>query len=174
MKRLCQRLSVSRSGYYDWLKRTPSVHTQQDAVLLTHIKRVFKASAERYGSPKIYQALRAESIVISRKRVARLMRENGLKARVERVYKRLSKLRAELKVLPNYRLQAPKPTGPNQRCDLYPPWPSARIPGRDCRSLVAKNYWLVASREAQCGTLGCRLVSSIEAIQTKSGTNFAY
>ena len=115
MKRLCQRLSVSRSGYYDWLKRTPSVHTQQDAVLLTHIKRVFKASAERYGSPKIYQALRAESIVISRKRVARLMRENGLKARVERVYKRLSKLRAELKVLPNYRLQAPKPTGPNQQ-----------------------------------------------------------
>ena len=84
-------------------------------MLLTHIKRVFKASAERYGSPKIYQALRAESIVISRKRVARLMRENGLKARVERVYKRLSKLRAELKVLPNYRLQAPKPTGPNQQ-----------------------------------------------------------
>ena len=115
VKRLCQRLSISRSGYYDWLKRTPSVHTQQDAVLLTHIKRVFKASAERYGSPKIYQALRAESIVISRKRVARLMRENGLKARVERVYKRLSKLRAELKVLPNYRLQAPKPTGPNQQ-----------------------------------------------------------
>lgn len=113
--RLCQRLGVSRSGYYDWLKRTPSAHEQQDAVLLMHISRVFRASSERYGSPKIYQALRSEGIVISRKRVARLMRENGLKARVERVYKRLNNLRAELKVLPNHRLQTPKPTGPNQQ-----------------------------------------------------------
>ena len=104
--RLCQRLGVSRSGYYDWLKRTPSAHAQQDASLLEHIQRVFKSSSGRYGSPKIYQALRTEGIVISRKRVARLMRENGLKARVERVYKRLNKLRAELKVLPNYRFRA--------------------------------------------------------------------
>lgn len=115
MKRLCLRLGVSRSGYYDWLKRIPCAHAQQDASLLAHIQRVFQSSFGRYGSPKVYQVLRSEGIIVSRKRVARLMRENGLKARVERVYKRLNKVRAELKVLPNHRLHTPKPTGPNQQ-----------------------------------------------------------
>lgn len=93
----------------------PSAHAQQEVSLLAHIQRVFKSSSGRYGSPKIYQALRAQGVVVSQKRVARLMRENGLKARVERVYKRLNKMRAELKVLPNHRLQTPKPTGLNQQ-----------------------------------------------------------
>lgn len=80
-----------------------------------NIQRLLKSLSGRYGSPKIFLALRTEGIVISRKRVARLMREYGFKARVERVYKRLNKIRTELKALPNHRLQTPKPTEPNQQ-----------------------------------------------------------
>ncbi len=83
--------------------------------MLTDIRRLFEKAKSRYGSPKIHRALRLEGIWVGAKRVARLMREAGLKARVERVYRRMNKRRAELKVLPNYRLEMPKPSGPNQQ-----------------------------------------------------------
>ena len=78
-------MSVSASGYYAWRQREPSARAQQDAQLLTQIRAVFDAHKGRYGSPKIHQVLRRMGIFIARKRVARLMREAGLKARVERV-----------------------------------------------------------------------------------------
>ncbi|WP_341504176.1 IS3 family transposase [Gallaecimonas sp. GXIMD4217] len=59
--------------------------------------------------------MRQEGTRVGAKRVARLMREAGLKARVEQVYRRMTKRRAELKVLPNHRLESDKPTGPNQQ-----------------------------------------------------------
>ncbi|UIP29871.1 IS3 family transposase [Photobacterium sp. TLY01] len=115
VRQLCARLQVSRSGYYDWLKRQPSQRRQQDDALLLDIHRIHAASKSRYGSPKVHRALRQEGIRVGVKRVARLMREAGLKARVECVYRRMHKRRAELKVLPNYRLEESKPTGPNQQ-----------------------------------------------------------
>lgn len=69
MKRLCLRLGVSRSGYYDWIKRIPCAHAQQDASLLAHIQRVFQSSFGRYGSPKVYQALRSEGIIVSQGKI---------------------------------------------------------------------------------------------------------
>ena len=108
-------LGVSRSGYYDWLARPVSERAQQDAELLRHIKRIFLASKERYGSPKVFQALRHEGIRVGKKRVARLMRAAGLKARVERVYRRMLKRRQVLRALPNHRLDIDKPTKPNQQ-----------------------------------------------------------
>jgi len=108
-------MKVSASGYYAWRQREPSARAQQDAQLLTQIRAVFDAHKGRYGSPKIHQVLRRMGIFIARKRVARLMREAGLKARVERVYRRMTKRRAELKVLPNFRLGLAAPTGPNQQ-----------------------------------------------------------
>lgn len=108
-------MGVSRSGYYDWLRRKPSPRHVQDEELLSRIRRIFKAVKGRYGSPKVHKALRQEGTCVGEKRVARLMREAGLKARVERVYRRMNKTRAELKVLPNHRLEAPKASGPDQQ-----------------------------------------------------------
>ncbi|WKE66658.1 IS3 family transposase [Gallaecimonas kandeliae] len=115
VKALCARLKVSRSGYYDWLKRQPSQRQQQDQALLVDVRRLFAQAKSRYSSPKIHRALRLEGIRVGVKRVVRLMREAGLKARVERVYRRMNKRRAELKVLPNHRLDMAKPSGANQQ-----------------------------------------------------------
>ena len=108
-------MGVSASGFYAWKLREPSARARQDGQLLASIRAIFDQHQGRYGSPKIHQVLRRQGIFIARKRVARLMRDAGLKARVERVYRRMHKRRAELKVLPNYRLGLSAPTGPNQQ-----------------------------------------------------------
>jgi len=77
---LCEALLVSRSGYYDWLGRrhAPGVRARENAVLRERIKAEFVRSRRTYGSPRIAQALGGR---ISRKRVARLMRQERLWAR---------------------------------------------------------------------------------------------
>lgn len=76
---MCRLLAVSRSGYYAWRQRQPSAREMADIQLLEEIKKIFATSGETYGSPRIHIELRAEGIRCSRKRVERLMRENGLK-----------------------------------------------------------------------------------------------
>jgi predicted transposase YbfD/YdcC len=71
VRQLCARLQVSRSGYYDWLKRQPSQRRQQDDALLLDIHRIHAASKSRYGSPKVHRALRQEGIRVGVKRVVR-------------------------------------------------------------------------------------------------------
>ena len=76
---MCRLLVVSRSGYYAWQKRQPSAREMADTQLLLEIKKIFTASGQTYGSPRIHIELRAEGIRCGRKRVERLMRESGLK-----------------------------------------------------------------------------------------------
>jgi len=82
--------------------------------LLLKVRKVYNDSKGRYGSPRVYQALRRDGLVVGENRVARLMREWGMKARVVRVYRRMTKRRDDLKALPNHRLEADKPTAVNQ------------------------------------------------------------
>lgn len=78
---MCEMLNVSRSGYYDWCMREPSARARQDVELLKDIEREFQKGRRKYGSPKVWKALRHLGKRHSRKRVARLMAENGLFAR---------------------------------------------------------------------------------------------
>jgi putative transposase len=75
---MCRVLSVSVSGYYAWVKRSPSRHSREDAYLAEHVKTVFQANRRVYGSPRVHAELQAQGITCARKRVARLMREQGL------------------------------------------------------------------------------------------------
>ena len=75
---LCRCLEVSRSGYDAWRERPVSAHTEQDARLKVEIAASHSASRRTYGSPRIIHDLREEGHRVSRKRVARLMRELGL------------------------------------------------------------------------------------------------
>jgi putative transposase len=75
---MCRVLEVSASGYYAWRKRPASKRAQGDAVLLRQIRTAHEASRGTYGVPRIHAELRAAGIFVSRKRVARLMREAGL------------------------------------------------------------------------------------------------
>jgi putative transposase len=75
---MCRMLGVSTSGYYAWRKRTPSRRARADAELLGRIVAVHKRSRGVYGAPRVHAELRAEGERVSRKRVARLMRQAGL------------------------------------------------------------------------------------------------
>ena len=81
-------MSVSRSGFYAWKKRKPSDRIKSDQALLKKIKNIFDKSKGRYGSPRIYAALRNQGVLVGRSRVERLMRLAGLKGRVSRVTRR--------------------------------------------------------------------------------------
>src|SRR5260370_28351495 len=77
---LCETLGVSLSGYYAWKKRPMSEHQREDDQLAEHIQAVYQSCRQVYGSPRIHAELRDQGITSSRKRVARLMREQGLSA----------------------------------------------------------------------------------------------
>lgn len=77
--RLCQVLGVSRSGYYDALRRPKSERARLDDELTRLIKATHRASRQSYGSPRIHAELREQGHRIGRKRVARLMRQAGLR-----------------------------------------------------------------------------------------------
>jgi putative transposase len=71
-------LEVSTSGYYAWLDRTPSKRAREDAALSTRIRELHRLSDGTYGSPRLLDDLADDDLDVSRKRVARLMKELGL------------------------------------------------------------------------------------------------
>jgi putative transposase len=81
MTTMCRALEVSVSGYYAWCKREPSQHARSDAQLAKQVKTAFQANRCVYGSPRVHAELHAQGLHCARKRVARLMREQGLFAR---------------------------------------------------------------------------------------------
>jgi len=76
---LCKALKVSRSGYYDWKDRPPSRRSREHVALTAKIREIHERSRKTYGSPRVHAELRAIGVRCGRKRVARLMREAGLK-----------------------------------------------------------------------------------------------
>lgn len=78
VRRMCQVLKVSPSGYYDWRKRPRSQRQQANDGLLGAIECAYETSRQTYGSPRIHAALKQQGLCVSRKRVARLMQQHGL------------------------------------------------------------------------------------------------
>jgi putative transposase len=76
---LCKVLKVSRSGYYDWRDRSPSKRERENADLTERIREIHHRSRGTYGYPRVHAELRALGVRCSRKRVARLMRKDGLR-----------------------------------------------------------------------------------------------
>ena len=74
---MCSALKVTRQGYYAWRRRPPSAHDLRDAELAGEISEVYESSRRVYGAPKVHAELRRRGVRVSRKRVARVMRENG-------------------------------------------------------------------------------------------------
>lgn len=88
IERMCALLDVSVSGYYAWRRRGPSRRQLDDMVYLAHIRARFVESNETYGSPRMHVELREDGLTIGRHRVARLMRDNALKATRKRRFKK--------------------------------------------------------------------------------------
>ena len=85
---LCRCLRVTRSGFYAWKQRPESARTKRDRQLKALVRASFAGSQGRYGSPRIHRDLREDHQErVSRKRVIRLMQEDGLKARRRKRFK---------------------------------------------------------------------------------------
>ena len=84
---MCRVLGVSRSGYYWYLRRGLSQRNQENKRFVTKIKEIWKWSRGTYGSPRITAELNAQNFGCGENRIARLMRENGIKARTKKRFK---------------------------------------------------------------------------------------
>jgi len=87
VSRWCRVLGVSRSGYYASRVRPVSRHARDDERLSVLVREAHERSRKTYGSPRVHAELAAKGERVSRKRVARLMQQQGIQARVRRRYK---------------------------------------------------------------------------------------
>jgi len=78
---LCSVLGVARSWFHDWQAsdQARATESRAEADLVGQIRGIFQDSGERYGAPRVHAELRARGVRIARKRVARLMKENGIR-----------------------------------------------------------------------------------------------
>jgi putative transposase len=84
---MCHVLQVSRSGYYAWRRRAPSVAAERQTQLTEQIRRVHKRSRAIYGSPRVHRELLAEDVRCSKNTVAKLMRAAGLRSKRRKRYR---------------------------------------------------------------------------------------
>jgi len=77
---MCKVFKLSKSGYYEWKHRKPSKREIESKQTTDEIKSIYAASKGRYGSPKITRELNKLGCKVSRPRVARIMRSEGLKS----------------------------------------------------------------------------------------------
>lgn len=98
---MCRQLGVSRSGYYAWRDRGESARDIQDSELLPIIQTEFRKYPRGCGSRPAMKALREAGHAVSRKRVVRLMAEDGLRPRLKRRFVRTTDSRHENRIAPN-------------------------------------------------------------------------
>ena len=110
---MCRLYGVTRSGYYAWKSRGLSERSIADDQLLSTIEKIYLESRGTYGSPRIYQELRVCGLRIGRKRVERLMRNGGIKARCARIYRSKRGLKQYFTGIPNCSLDV-IPVRPDQ------------------------------------------------------------
>ncbi len=87
LRLMCRVLDVSASGFYAWKKRGPSERSKQDCTLLLEIEKSHRQSRRNYGSPRIFKDLKDLGFKVGEKRVARLMRETGIRAKTVRRFR---------------------------------------------------------------------------------------
>lgn len=84
MRKMCEVLGVSRSGYYSWLGRPESRRSRANRELLSPIRLAHQRSRKTYGSPRVTEELHAQGLTCGENRVARLMRRHGIRAQGKR------------------------------------------------------------------------------------------
>jgi len=83
---MCKTLKVSRSAYYGWLSRKPSKRDTDNEYLTRKIRKIYSDSKRTYGSPRITLALKGQGIRVSRNRVARIMKKEGLRSIIRKKF----------------------------------------------------------------------------------------
>jgi transposase InsO family protein len=113
--RLCLALGVSKAGFYAWRRRPQSAHDLQDERLKVLVQEAHQRGRTYYGSPRVHRALKKQNVRVSRKRVVRLMQEEGLVGRARRRFKHTTDSQHALPVAENLLGRNFTATAPNQR-----------------------------------------------------------
>jgi putative transposase len=98
---LCRVLGVSRSGFHAWRRRPQAPRVRADAQLAAQVAAVHTRSRKTYGSPRVHAELRAKGVCVGKKRVERLMRENGIQARRKRRFRKTTDSKHPHPIAPN-------------------------------------------------------------------------
>jgi putative transposase len=112
---MCRHLGVSTSGFYAWRSRPECPHTREDRRLTVLTREAHEIGRKAYGSPRVHEELKAQGVHISRKRVIRLMQEQGLKGKPRRRWVKTTHSKHELPVAPNLLDRVFTASGPNRR-----------------------------------------------------------
>lgn len=89
MRRMCRIFGVSPSGYYAWISRPMSERAKEDQILLKQVRHAHQRSDETYGSPRVHEQIKRDGSPVGRRRIERLMRDNGIQACSTKLYKRI-------------------------------------------------------------------------------------
>jgi putative transposase len=131
LRDLCQALRVPRSSYYAWRQRRPSTRQQKNELLRAKLANLFVTHRRVYGSPRMTVCLNRAGVPCSRNRVARHMRDLGLKARQKRAFKPKT-------TDSNH----PHPIAPNRLADAGQPQSSNRVWVTDITYIHTAEGWL--------------------------------
>ena len=111
---LCRVLGVSRSGFYASRERPESAHAKEDRRLRVLCKEAHERSRRNYGSPRILKALEKQGILVSRKRVVRLMNLEGIAGKRRRRWTRTTASEVGAVAAPNLLNREFTPSAPNK------------------------------------------------------------
>lgn len=117
---LCDALEVSRSGYYDWVNRSPSPRTVQREKSIEHIREIHAESDRTYGSPRVHLELLEQKIGLNVKTVAKYMKLAGIRSKMHKPFKATTDSDHDLPVFENKLDRQFTAAAPNQKwlCDI--------------------------------------------------------
>lgn len=115
IRMMCRLLTVSVSGYYDWLNDKPSLRAQQNLQLKRKIQEAFDAEKGRAGAIRITERLKENGTQAGKNRVAKIMRANAWRARAAKKYKATTNSHHQLPVAPNLLQQNFESNSPNEK-----------------------------------------------------------
>ena len=115
IEKMSHVFNVSRSGYYGFMDAKPSVRAKENERLHQAIKNIHDASRQTYGSPRIFAELRENGEICSRKRVSKIMKNNGIIAKMKKRFKVTTRANPKAIPAPNLLQQDFTAVKPNQR-----------------------------------------------------------
>jgi putative transposase len=84
---MCRLLAVSRSGYYEWLYRPPRAQAEAEQQLQQKVQHYFAQGRGTYGTRRIKYLLAKDGLVVSRRRIGRVLTQAGLRCKTRRKFK---------------------------------------------------------------------------------------
>jgi len=114
VEKMCRVLKASRSGYYVWKDEPVTKRMRAEAELVNRIFNIHRDSRKTYGSPRIAKELQKLGYRVGENRVAQLMRENGIRAKTKRKFKRTTDSEHRRPISPNLLANKVLPTQANE------------------------------------------------------------